>query len=68
MLHDLVKTYADAMYVATMLRTPLPARSACEDADREPSTHGRSLAHRVFDWLARALATAPDPMVLQRRR
>jgi hypothetical protein len=55
MLHDLVTAYADAMYVATMLRTPSPARPACGPANREPVSPGPSLARRIPDWLGRAL-------------
>jgi len=55
MFHDLVEAYADAMYVATMLRTPSLARAAREHAGREPPSPGRSLARRLSDWLGQAL-------------
>ena len=57
MLHDLVEAYADAMYVATMLRTPSPVRPACVQADREFLSPGRSLRRRISEWLGHALGT-----------
>jgi hypothetical protein len=52
MFHDIIKAYADAMYVATTLRTPPSVAPACESD--EVAHRARSsgwLAGRVAAWL-----------------
>jgi hypothetical protein len=57
MLPDIIEAYADAMYVATTLRSPPLARLAREHerfADRAEMGRARPprrLARRVSDWL-----------------
>jgi len=57
MFHDIIKAYADAMYVATTLRPPVsaaPARESERFADREERSRTRSsslLARRIANWL-----------------
>lgn len=70
MLPDIIEAYADAMYVATTLRSP-PARPGHESgplADRAELRQARSpgrLARGVSDWLrarfGRALGTTCKP-------
>jgi hypothetical protein len=57
MFHDIINAYADAIYVATMLRPPVSAAVAdeCERfADGEERRRAKSsarLAGRIADWL-----------------
>jgi hypothetical protein len=61
MLHDIIKAYADALYVATTLRPPVSATSARERdrfADGQERSRARSsslLAGRIADWLGTRL-------------
>ena len=69
MLNDIVRTYADAMYVATTLRLPEqapPSRHSDSVADRAES--GRlPLLGRLVGWLARwprrGSASAPVALI-----
>jgi hypothetical protein len=57
MFNDIIRTYADAMYVATTLRLPQqapPARESDRIADREERRRA-PLADRLVGWLARWL-------------
>ena len=57
MFLDIIKAYADAMYVATTLRPPVsaaPARERERFADGEERSRARSssaLAGRIANWL-----------------
>ncbi len=72
MFHDLIKAYADTLYVATTLRLPVSAASARESerlADCQERGRARSsgrLAARIVGWLRTRLgrgfaATAEPP-------
>jgi hypothetical protein len=66
MFHDLIEAYADAMYVATTLRSSPPARPARADCTEAREARSRGgVARRVSDWLrmrfARALGTTSKP-------
>jgi hypothetical protein len=57
MFPDIIKSYADAMYVATTLRPPVsapPVRESerfAEAGDRKRPKASRPLVSRVIDWL-----------------
>jgi len=57
MFHDIIRAYADVMYVAATLRSPVSARPAHESegfADGEERSRARSsgrLAGRIVGWL-----------------
>jgi hypothetical protein len=71
MLPDIIEAYADAMYVATTLRSPPLARPAREHerfpdrAEMGRARPPRRLARRVSDWLrarfGRARGTTSKP-------
>ncbi len=55
MFHDIIRLYADVIYVATTLRLPVSARPAHESerfADCEERRQARS-SGRVAGWIAR---------------
>ena len=67
MYHDIIKAYADAVYVATTLRPPMsaaPARERERFADGEGRTRARSsrrLAGRIVTWLRTGFGVAVGP-------
>jgi len=71
MFHDIIKAYADAMYVATTLRPPVSAASARESerfADCQERSRSRSsdrLAGWIVGWLrtrlGRGFAASAEP-------
>ena len=69
MLNDIVRTYADAMYVATTLRLPEQARpSRARDSVVDRAERGRvPLLDRLVSWLARwprrGSASAPAALI-----
>jgi hypothetical protein len=54
MVHDIIKAYADAMYVATTLRPPPPVGPDCESDD---TADGAARLARLSGWLAAWLRT-----------
>ena len=72
MFHDLIKAYADAMYVATTLRLPVsvaPTRDLAEGEERRRAGLSGRLARGIGGWLRTRLdrrfgtAAAPTPSV-----